>query len=99
MTIPDAQVFEDAIGQLWSGQSKDREGQSEMFDAVLVTASAGEGDWISTCNYLLSWLRPGREFDEAFPSRPYFGTRARQESRALFLTLMAELAERGEEAP
>lgn len=98
MKIPDAQVFEDAIDWLWSGRSADRHDDSWTFSQVAAFKSGG----YEAFDYIGAWL--GDNEMECFPARVNgrrcnWGTRARQESRALFLTLMAELAERGEEAP
>lgn len=88
---PDPQIFEDAIGRLWSGSSRDRSGHASMLNAVMYASPLTRAE-----DYMLEWLEPGREREERVPRTIMYSTRGLQETRALFLTLVALLAEEGE---
>ena len=90
---PDPQIYEDAIGRLWCGKSKDRNGHASMIGAVLAA-----NPWSHAEDYMLAWLNPGREREERVPRTIMYSTRGLQETRAMFLTLVALLAAEGETA-
>lgn len=93
---PDPQIFEDAIGNLWCGRSRDRNGDAMMCDAVAEAAPPGR--LFDAVEYMLAWLEPGREREERVPRTIMYSTRGLQETRAMFLTLVALLAAEGETA-
>lgn len=90
---PSPQIYEDAIDHLWSGRSKDRAGHASMVAAVLAASP-----WSRAEDYMREWLNPGREREERVPRTIMYSTRGLQETRAMFLTLVALLAAEGETA-
>lgn len=81
------QIFEDAIGWLWSGRSRDRFGVGTMRDALL-RAGATDNEL-----YLLDASLEPKERAELIPHKLIYGSVEKQACRALYLTLLGLIAE------
>jgi len=97
MKIPDPQVYEDAIGRLRNGSVKNRTGFATMQDALASLTN----QYAPGTTAFIAGLAAERYFedwrgDQVLLFKAVRGSRAMQEVQALFLTLVAELAERGE---